>query len=245
MRRPIRRTLAALLPLCLGAVACDAREAEPPADASEQSLRPGPEGFYGTVLPEPRVRPTIRLVDAEGQPFDLGAERERVVLLFLGYTQCPDFCPATLARWKRVRQALGADTARVRFVFVSVDPERDTPEAAAAYARRFDPSFVGLTGRRREIVAIERQFGVTSFAEVKAGGTPHAHGGHAHDATDSARQAAGADTAGHISSGAGTYTIAHPSRVFVIDRGGAWRLVMPAEAGTRATTADVRRLLRG
>lgn len=239
------RPVALLLCLLLGAsaAACGARDAEPPPDPEEAALARGSSGWWGTELPAPRARPTVRLVHADGAPFDLAAERGKVVLLFFGYTQCPDVCPMTLARWKKVHAALGPDSSKVRFVFISVDPERDTPEAAAAYARRFDPGIVGLTGRRSEITAIQRQFGVSSFTEVPAGGSAHAHGGHAHTGADSAA-ASTPDTAGHIASGAGAYTVAHSPRVFVIDRQGEWRLLLPAGAGTRATTGDVRRLLR-
>lgn len=236
-----RRSLACLLTLALLAgAACAPRDAEPPADPEEAALQRGPGGWWGTELPEPRITPTVRLVHADGTPFDLAAERGKVVLLFFGYTRCPDVCPATLTRWKKVRSALGADSARVRFVFVSVDPERDTPEEAAAYARRFDPAIVGLTGRRSEVNAIQRQFGVSSFAEVSRGALPDSaeHAGHhAHGDSGAAPTTP--------ASGAGAYGVAHASRVFVIDPEGRWRLLLPAEAGTRATTGDVRRLLRG
>lgn len=68
----------------------------------------------------------------------------KLTLLTFGFTECPDICPTTLSDWRRVRRQLGADTSRVRFVFVSVDHRKDTPAMAAAFARTFDPTFIGV-----------------------------------------------------------------------------------------------------
>jgi len=68
----------------------------------------------------------------------------KLTLLTFGFTECPDICPTTLSDWRRVRRQLGADTSRVRFVFVSVDHRKDTPAMAAAFARNFDPTFIGV-----------------------------------------------------------------------------------------------------
>ncbi|MEW6581042.1 MAG: SCO family protein [Chloroflexota bacterium] len=99
--------------------------------------------------------------------------RGKVALLFFGYTNCPDVCPTTLAEFKRVKALLGEDAARVAFVFVSVDGERDTPEQLAAYVRAFDPEFIGLTGDDATIRAIARDYGVfyqrVSYEESAAG----------------------------------------------------------------------------
>jgi len=180
-------------------------------------------GFHGTVMPELRPAPPIRLVEHGGRMFDLAGQRGRVVLLFFGYTHCPDVCPTTLADWRRVKGTLGADTARVRFVFVSTDPARDTPEAAQAYARRFDPSFVGLAGDSATTAALERAYMIASYrapARDSSGATiPDPHAGHA------------------------SYTVAHSSRTFVIDEAGRWRLIMPEGAGAGMIASDVKRLL--
>lgn len=86
----------------------------------------------------------FNLPDANGQPRALQDYAGRVVVVFFGYVQCPDVCPTTLTEWQQVRQALGADGARVQVVFVTVDPARDTPEVLRAYMANFDPSFVAL-----------------------------------------------------------------------------------------------------
>jgi cytochrome oxidase Cu insertion factor (SCO1/SenC/PrrC family)/threonine aldolase len=140
--RLLRAALLVSLPLLGGA--CDAvREAR---DATYT--------WHGTPMDPTREAPPLALTGGGGQPFDLAAQRGKVTLVFFGYTRCPDVCPTTLADWSRARAALGADTAAVRFVFVSVDPERDTPADADAYARRFHPAFVGVSGTPGEVAAV-------------------------------------------------------------------------------------------
>ncbi|HSQ60435.1 MAG TPA: SCO family protein [Acidobacteriota bacterium] len=114
----------------------------------------------GALYEPPRPAPALRLSGAAG-PYDLAAERGRVVLVFFGFTNCPDICPATLENWAKVRALLGEDAARVRFLFVSVDPKRDTPEIAAGYAARFDSTFVGVAGTEAEIADVALAWGVT------------------------------------------------------------------------------------
>jgi len=121
----------------------------------------GLESLPGAIYDPPKPAPALRLSDADGRAFDLANERRSVVLVFFGFTECPDICPATLQRWAQVRAALGPDSSRVRFVFVTVDPESDTPAVAAAYARRFHPSFMGLSGTPAEIGEIALAWGVS------------------------------------------------------------------------------------
>jgi len=93
------------------------------------------------------------LVDHNGQPRTLADFRGKAVVLFFGYTQCPDVCPTTLAELAEAMRRLGPDAARVQVLFVTVDPERDTPQLLKQYVPAFDPSFLGLTG---DPAAIER-----------------------------------------------------------------------------------------
>lgn len=120
---------------------------------------------HGTVKERPAPAPPLVLADAEGRAFDLASERGKVVLLYFGYTHCPDVCPTVLADWARARRALGTKAAGVRFVFVSVDPDRDTPAVARAYAMQFDSSFVGLTGTEESLGRIKRDWGFAAFPE--------------------------------------------------------------------------------
>ena len=88
----------------------------------------------------------LALPDAEGRPRSLADFRGKVTVIFFGYAQCPDVCPTTLAELAEARCALGRAGQDVQGVFVTVDPERDTPEMLKAYVASFDPSFVALRG---------------------------------------------------------------------------------------------------
>jgi len=125
----------------------------------------GPEEIESaTVLPERQPLPEFSLLDHEGAPFD----RERLVgrtsLLFFGFTHCPDICPATLELLASARRELAAgSTAESRLpqiVFVSVDPERDTPERLAAYVGHFGPGTIGVTGSEEKLRALTEPLGI-------------------------------------------------------------------------------------
>ncbi len=110
------------------------------------------------------------LTDTGGVQRTLADYRGKVVVLFFGYTQCPDECPTTLAQLAQVRRALGADGARLQVLFVTLDPQRDTPQLLARYLPNFDPSFVGLYGNQAQTEATAREFKV--FYQKVAGPTP-------------------------------------------------------------------------
>jgi protein SCO1/2 len=116
----------------------------------------------GTRLPQPRALTAFALTDTEGQPFTPEALRGRWTLLAFGYASCPDVCPVMLASFRDVHRrltgVLPADT--VRFVFVSVDPERDTLPVLKDYVRWFDPSFRGATGPHAALQQLTAQLGV-------------------------------------------------------------------------------------
>jgi len=117
------------------------------------------EPLRGQEVNPPRPIPELSARDHRGREFRLAEQRGNVVVLFFGYTTCPDVCPATLARWKRVGEQLGKDADRVRFVFVTVDPERDTAVKVKAYLELFSPDFVGLVGTEQELQPLYRAFG--------------------------------------------------------------------------------------
>jgi protein SCO1/2 len=96
----------------------------------------------------------------DGQSFTLSDQQGKVVLIFFGYTSCPDVCPTTLADFKQIRARLGDAAGNVQFVFITVDPERDTPERIGQYVTTFHPAFIGLTGSQAELESVYAGFGV-------------------------------------------------------------------------------------
>lgn len=127
-----------------------------------QQTAPRVEGF---LWPDPRALTPFELVDQDGAPFDLARLQGRWTLLFFGYTYCPDVCPATLAALAEVHSLLVAEDATrdLQVVFVSVDPQRDTPARLAEYVRYFDPVFIGATGSDEALRGLTRQLGVIAF----------------------------------------------------------------------------------
>jgi protein SCO1/2 len=117
----------------------------------------GAANVQGLLWPPPRTLRDIALTDQHNVRF--GAERVsgKWTLMFFGFTHCPDVCPTTLETLKRALPAMPTDT---QVVFVSVDPERDTPEKLASYVAYFHPDFVGLGGEPANITALEKSLGV-------------------------------------------------------------------------------------
>ena len=128
-----------------------------------------PASFHGTAYEPPAKAPAVVLEKASGGQFKLADERGSVVLLFFGYTHCPDICPTTLSDWKRVKSSLGRDASRVRFVFISVDPARDDSTTLQRYVSRFDPDFIGATSDSATLAGIEHAFHVMSSREADTG----------------------------------------------------------------------------
>lgn len=114
--------------------------------------------YQGSLIDPPVQASDFALNDQEGRLFRLSEQRGRVVLMAFGYTNCPDVCPTTLAQFKLLKSALGADAEAVRFVFITVDPERDTRERLAAYINSFDPTFIGLSGSREELESVWQNY---------------------------------------------------------------------------------------
>jgi protein SCO1 len=112
------------------------------------------------------------LPDSKGQMRRLAEFRGKAVVLFFGYTQCPDVCPTTLSAMAEVVKLLGSDAARLQVVFVTLDPERDTPQLIAEYMPQFHPGFLGLRGDKAATEAAAKEFKVfyTRQAAGKAGG---------------------------------------------------------------------------
>lgn len=121
---------------------------------------PAAGGFLAIDLTGAEYARDLRLQDPQGQWRTLSEFKGRVVLLFFGFTQCPDVCPTALARAAEVMHLLGDDAARLQVIFVSVDPERDTPALLRDYTAAFHPSFLGLRGSPEATAATARDFKV-------------------------------------------------------------------------------------
>jgi protein SCO1 len=100
----------------------------------------------------------FQLVDQNGQKRALTDFRGKVVAVFFGYTYCPDVCPTTLGEYAMVAKELGAEASRLQVLFVTVDPERDTPAVLGKYVPAFNPSFLGLTGDPKTIESTAKEF---------------------------------------------------------------------------------------
>jgi protein SCO1/2 len=122
----------------------------------------------GTAMPERQALPAFSLVDQERQPFGPERFENRWSLVFTGFTHCPDVCPTTLATMADLRKRVPRED--LQFVFVSVDPERDTPEAVARYLAHFDPALVGATGARAEMERFTAGLGLAQVRNPGSGG---------------------------------------------------------------------------
>jgi protein SCO1 len=156
-RRPIRWLAAALLLVAIAVVALLLLRG--------QFAQPQ----YGIAIDDPEPAVDFTLDSSLGKPVALSDFRGKAVLLYFGYTTCPDVCPTTLADLRQMKIALGADRDKVQVLFVSVDPARDTPERMRAYLAYFDPTFVGITDTPERIEEIASRYGV--FYEKRDGAT--------------------------------------------------------------------------
>ena len=130
----------------------------------------GPPAIAGFVYPEPRAISPFKLGAHDGKPFDLESLKGKWTFVYFGYTYCPDVCPTTLAELARARKLLDHASLPAQYVFVSVDPRRDTPKRLAEYVAFFDASFVGATGSDEALKALTRQVGAAySYPEGTKG----------------------------------------------------------------------------
>lgn len=120
----------------------------------------GKPGFRATDITGAEYGRTLRLPDHTGAVRSLEDFRGKAVVVFFGFTQCPDVCPTTLATMAEVMKGLGAAADRVQVLFVTLDPERDTAEVLSKYVTAFDPRFLGLSGTPEQTQAAAREFKV-------------------------------------------------------------------------------------
>ena len=152
MKRPFAIVAAALLALVVSA--CD----------------PEKPRFQASDVTGAAFGHDFRLTDHNGKPRTLADFRGKVVVIFFGYTQCPDVCPTTLSDLAATLQKLGPDANRVQVLFVTIDPERDTAELLSQYVPAFNPTFLGLYGDAAATAATAREFKV--LYQKQPGSTP-------------------------------------------------------------------------
>ena len=131
------------------------------------------ESFKNTDITGADYGRDFVLTDHNGKPRTLADFRGKVVVVFFGYTRCPDVCPTTLADLKAAKEQLGAEGNRLQVLFVTLDPERDTRQLLASYVPAFDPSFLGLYGDAAATARVAKEFKV--FYRKAPGKTPDSY----------------------------------------------------------------------
>jgi protein SCO1/2 len=160
--------------------------------ASANAAQSAPDLKAGVFDP-PRAAPEFTLQGSNGKALKLSDFRGKVVILGFGFTSCPDVCPTTLGVLGQAHKRLGAQGQDVQVLYITVDPERDTPERMHAYLQAFDASFIGGTGAADQLAAVRKEYGIQ--ANRKQYGE--------------------------------NYTFGHSSFIYLIDRKGLLRALMP------------------
>jgi protein SCO1/2 len=134
---------------------------------------PSPKKFRSTDITGAEYGRALALTGHDGRPRTLQDFRGKAVIVFFGYTHCPDVCPLTLADTAQAIKSLGADAERVQVLFVTVDPERDSPEVLAKYVPAFDSRFLGLYGDAEATRKATQEFKV--FYAKNSGSRPEGY----------------------------------------------------------------------
>jgi protein SCO1/2 len=167
----------------------------------------------GTFITPSRELPDFSLIDQRGRPFDSANLHNHWSMLFFGYTNCPDLCPATLTTLAAMQKRLRAARAPVlpQVIFVSVDAKRDTPAQMAKYVPYFDPDFIGLTAADQpSIEAVAKKLGVSVILQPTSDGN---------------------------------YTVDHSGAIFVVDPGGRVTAILSGPFSVDALQGDFQRIV--
>jgi protein SCO1 len=175
--------------------------------ASTPELRAG-------VFDPPRAAPNFSLKGSNGAELKLSSYRGKVVALGFGYTHCPSVCPTTLAFLAQAKKKLAAAGSNFQVVYVTVDPERDTPEQLKTFLAAFDPTFIGATGTPQQLADVRKSYGITLSDKIFVETMPKS-----------------------------SYFLDHSSFIYLIDRGGELRAMMPFGVSADDMEHDVKVLL--
>ena len=173
---------------------------------------PSAPPLHGGRLEPPKAASDFTLTDQDGNPFTLSSTKGKVVMLYFGYTSCPDVCPLTLADMASARSELGVTADQVQILFVTVDPERDSQAVLKKYVPAFDPNAIGLHGTPDEIKAVADAYG------VKYKKTP-------------------------LQDSALGYAVDHSAFIYVIDRSGQLRELLPYGTQRQDIVSDLKILV--
>lgn len=169
--------------------------------------------LHGTDLRKEDIGGDFTLTDGDGKSFNLSDLKGKVVVLSFGYTNCPDICPTELLTQNDVLKQLGDQAKDVKVAFISVDPERDTPEVIGKYAKQFNPDFIGLTATGdQSLPVIKQQYRVVS-AKVNQGADSN------------------------------TYLVDHTAGAYLVDKNGDVAVFEPYGSEPAAIAADIKTLL--
>lgn len=152
--------------------ACSDRSPSAEDGQAGVSAAPAAAAFNGVDITGAAYARELALPDLDGRKRTLAEFKGKVVVVFFGYTQCPDVCPITMTELAAVKAKLGADGARVQPIFVTVDPERDTPEMLRAYMASFGPDFIALRGSDDDVRRVAKEFRVV-YAKVPSKDSAH------------------------------------------------------------------------
>ena len=177
--------------------------------------------FHGTTYTEVAPAAQFSLMDQDGRPVSLDSYRGHPVLLFFGYTKCPDVCPTTLGKLTKAMKDAGGEAEDIRILLITVDPANDTPGTLKKYTGHFGPAVAGLTGDSAALAAARQGYG--AYVEKMAAAAP-AHGEHASHAP------------------AAPAKMVHSGVVYGIDRRGNLQVVISDSATPEQVRDDVRTL---